>query len=67
MLISLMLESLIRIPFIALMSECVYLTFVLSCVYVMALRLPDPPPKESCRLCIGLKNWKSEKKKPVDQ
>jgi hypothetical protein len=30
---------------------CVYSVFVLSCVYVAALRRADPPSKESYRLC----------------
>jgi hypothetical protein len=37
---------------------CVYSVFVLSCVQVAALRLADPPSKESYRLCIGSRNWK---------
>jgi hypothetical protein len=32
---------------------------VLSCVYVAALRRADPPSKESYRLCIALRNWKT--------
>jgi hypothetical protein len=38
---------------------CVYSVFVLSCVWVAALWRADPPSMESCRLCIGLRNWKS--------
>jgi hypothetical protein len=34
---------------------CVFILFVLSCVYVVALRRADPPSKESYRLCIGLR------------
>jgi hypothetical protein len=41
------------------MSVCVYTVFLLSCVQVAALRRADPPSKESYRLCIGLRNWKS--------
>jgi hypothetical protein len=29
------------------------------CVYVAALRRADPPFKESYRLCIGVRNWRS--------
>jgi hypothetical protein len=38
---------------------CVFILFVLLCVYVEALRWADPPSRESYRLCIGLRNWKS--------
>jgi hypothetical protein len=34
---------------------CVYSMFMLLCV--AALQRADPPPKESYRLCIGLRNW----------
>jgi hypothetical protein len=37
------------------MDNCVRL----FCVQVEALRRADPPSKESYRLCIGLRNWKS--------
>jgi hypothetical protein len=33
------------------MSVCVYSVFVLSCVYVAALRRADSPSKESYRVC----------------
>jgi hypothetical protein len=33
--------------------------FVLSCVWVAALRRADPPSKESCRLCIELRKLKT--------
>jgi hypothetical protein len=39
---------------------CLFILFVLFCVQVAAaLRRADPPYKESYRLCIGLRNWKS--------
>jgi hypothetical protein len=38
------------------MSVCVYSVFVVFFVQVAALRLADPPCKESYRLCIGLRN-----------
>jgi hypothetical protein len=39
---------------------CVPLFFMfLVCTYVAALRRADRSSKESYRLCIGLKNWKS--------
>jgi hypothetical protein len=38
------------------MSVCVYSVSVLFCA---ALRLADPPSKESYRLCIGIRNCKS--------
>jgi hypothetical protein len=47
-----------RIPFEAQMSVFVYSVYVMSCVQVVALRRADPPPKESCRLCIGLRKRK---------
>jgi hypothetical protein len=37
----------------------IYSVFVLFCVEVAASRRTDPPSKESNRLCIGLKDWKS--------
>jgi hypothetical protein len=46
------------IPLKALMSVCLYSVLYCS-VYVAALRLADPQSKESYRLCIGLRNWKS--------
>jgi hypothetical protein len=33
--------------------------FVLSSVYVAALQRADPPSKETYRLSIGVRNWKS--------
>jgi hypothetical protein len=49
------------------MDICVFILFVLSCVYVEALLQPDPPSKESYRLCIGLgklkRSWPN--KRPV--
>jgi hypothetical protein len=56
-----MLGSWVRIPLKVWMSVCAYSVFVLFCVYVAALRRADPPSKESYRLCIGLKSWKSVK------
>jgi hypothetical protein len=53
------LGSWVRIPLEAWMSVCAFILFVLSCVQVTALRRADPPSKESYRLCIGLRNWKS--------
>jgi hypothetical protein len=38
---------------------CVFYLVVLFCVELAALRRDDPPSKESYRLCIGLRNWKS--------
>jgi hypothetical protein len=46
-----MLGSWVRIPLKAWMFECAFILFVLSCVYVAALRRADPPSKESYRLC----------------
>jgi hypothetical protein len=46
------LGSWVRIPLKAWMSVYVYSVFVLFCVQVAALRLTDPPSKESYRLCI---------------
>jgi hypothetical protein len=40
-------------------NVCLYSLFVLFCVYVAAIRRADPPSKESYRLCIWLRNWKS--------
>jgi hypothetical protein len=48
------LGSGVRIPFEAWMCVRVYSLFVLFCVE--ALRLADPPSKESHQLCIGLRN-----------
>jgi hypothetical protein len=45
------LGSWVRIPLEAWMSVCVYSVFVLFFVLVAALRLTDPPSKESYRLC----------------
>jgi hypothetical protein len=53
------LRSWVRIPLETWMSVCVYPVFVLFCVQVAALQRADPPSKESYRLCIGLRNWKS--------
>jgi hypothetical protein len=36
----------------------VFILFVLSCVYVAALRRTDPPFKEAYGLCTGLGNSK---------
>jgi hypothetical protein len=52
------LGSWVRIPLKAWMSVGVYSVFVLFCVRVAAMRRADHPSKESCRLCIGLRNWK---------
>jgi hypothetical protein len=41
------------------MSLCVYSVFMLSCGQVADLRRADPPSKESYRMCIGSRNWKS--------
>jgi hypothetical protein len=41
------------------MSVCIYSVFVQSYMYVADLRRPDPPSKESYRLCKRLRNWKS--------
>jgi hypothetical protein len=54
-----MLGSWVRIPLKAWMSVCFYSVFVLFFVKVAALRQADPPLKESYRLYIGLRNWKS--------
>jgi hypothetical protein len=54
-----MLRSCVRILLKAWMSVCVYSLFVLFCVQIADLRLADPQSKESYRLCIGLRNWKS--------
>jgi hypothetical protein len=51
--------SRVRIPLEAWMFVCVYSVYVLSCVQVPASRRADPPSKESCLLCIGLRNRKS--------
>jgi hypothetical protein len=48
-----------QIPLEAWMFMCVYSVFMLFCMQVAALRRADPPSKESYRLCIGLRNWKS--------
>jgi hypothetical protein len=53
------LGSWVRIPLKAWMSVCFYSVFMLFCVQVAALRRAYPPSKESYRLCIGLRNWKS--------
>jgi hypothetical protein len=45
------LVSWARIPLEELMSVYVYSVFVLSCIYVSALRRADPLSKESYRLC----------------
>jgi hypothetical protein len=50
--------SWVRISLEAWISVCVDFVFVLSCVYVTALRRADPASKESYRLCVGLRNWK---------
>jgi hypothetical protein len=47
------------IPLEAWMFVCVYSVFSLFCLYVSIFRRADPPPKESYRLCIGLRNWES--------
>jgi hypothetical protein len=43
------------------MNICVHLLYVCAvlCVQIAALRRADPLSKESCLLCIGLRNWKS--------
>jgi hypothetical protein len=38
---------------------CSFILFMLFCVQIEALRRADPPSKESYRLCIRLRNWKS--------
>jgi hypothetical protein len=53
------LRSWVRMPLETWISVCIFSVFVLSCVYVAALRLADPPSKESYRLRIRLGNWKS--------
>jgi hypothetical protein len=54
------LGSWVRIPLKAWMSVCLYSVFVLSCVQVAALRLADPPSKESYRLWKRSRNWKTD-------
>jgi hypothetical protein len=53
------LGSWVRIPLKAWMSVCIYSVFVLSCVHVVALATGWSPSKESYRLCIGSRSWKS--------
>jgi hypothetical protein len=48
------LGSWVRIPLEEWMFVCVYSVCVVMCV-----RRADPPSKESYRLCIGSRNWKS--------
>jgi hypothetical protein len=43
------------------MSVCVYSVFVLSNVYVAALRRADPPSKESYRVYIDYESEKAAK------
>jgi transposase InsO family protein len=46
------------VPLKPWMSVCVYSVFMLSCVYVVALRRPDHSSKESCLVCEKrLRNW----------
>jgi hypothetical protein len=52
------LGSSVRIPLEPWIFVLVYSVFVLSCVYVAALRWADPPSKESYRLCK--KDYESE-------
>jgi hypothetical protein len=47
------------------MSVCVYSVFVLSCVYVAALRRADHSSNESYRLCK--KNYDTEEEARVQQ
>jgi hypothetical protein len=49
------LGSWVRIPLDVWTSVCVYSVFVLFA----SLRVADPLSKESYRLCIGSRNWKS--------
>jgi hypothetical protein len=53
------LGSWVQIPLKAWLSVCVYPVFVFLCVSGGFLWLADPPSKESYRMCIGLKTWKS--------
>jgi hypothetical protein len=53
------LGSWVRIPLEAWMSMCVYSVCVRLCVG-SDLRRADPPSKESYRLCIGLRNRKTD-------
>jgi hypothetical protein len=53
------LGSWVRIPLKVWISVCVYSVYVLFFLYVAALQWADTPSKESYRLCIGLRNWKS--------
>jgi hypothetical protein len=45
----------VGIPLEALMVVFIYSVFVLFCMQVKALRQADPPSKESCRMCLGLR------------
>jgi hypothetical protein len=38
---------------------CAFILFVLFSALVEALRRADPPSKESCRLCVRSRTWKS--------
>jgi hypothetical protein len=40
-----------------IMHVCVHLFSVLH-MFVAALRRDDPTSKQSCRLCVGLRNWR---------
>jgi hypothetical protein len=40
---------------------CLFCICVVLCVQVAALRLADPPSKESYRLCKRSRNWKAAK------
>jgi hypothetical protein len=55
------LERWVRIPLKAWMSVCIYSVCAVLCVDrdLADLQRADPPSKESYRLCIGLRNWKS--------
>jgi hypothetical protein len=48
-------------PTQAWISVCACSVSMLSCVQAEALRWADPPSKESYRLYIGLRNWKSSR------
>jgi hypothetical protein len=45
------LGSWVRVTLESWMPVYIYSLFVLSCVYIVALRLADPPSKESDRPC----------------
>jgi hypothetical protein len=55
------LGSCIRISLKAHGYLCAFILFVLFCVQVTVLWRADPPPMESYRLCIGLRNWQRDR------